>query len=194
MTRPTDAQHQCSRSAPAAVQQFQSPMRQHKRTPSQHREVKVCALPPPHPRVSLRSEDPLLTFCSSWTGNPQCAIRIYQRRCQRPVAPRHKPVYHLGGDRTRFLRSCPPRSGSVRPGICTWTPYRRDCGEPAKTYATSLGRQRIFQDPPSQTRPVQHPATRSPAPTPLPSGSWPRPRPRPPHGSDRVGPALRPEG
>lgn len=32
-------------SAPADMQQFQSPMRHHKRTPSAHRQVKVCPRP-----------------------------------------------------------------------------------------------------------------------------------------------------
>lgn len=62
----------CSRSAPA-VQQFQSPMRHHKRTPSQHREVKVRSPPvSPNARTTLTALPPV-------PGDPQCAIRVYQR-------------------------------------------------------------------------------------------------------------------
>lgn len=57
-----------SRSAPAA-QQFQSPLRQHRRTPSQHREVKV--------RMAKCVYVPRGRKADNVAGNIECQIRIH---------------------------------------------------------------------------------------------------------------------
>lgn len=158
-------------------------MRQHKRTPSQHREVKVHALlPSSHPsptslllRSVLLSWYTLLTAHPTRSGNPQRAIQLHERRHRWSITPAHQPVYHLGRDRTWFLWRCPPRRGPVRSRICTltscwWKGPSRTLERKRNTYATISGRQRILKDPLAQTRPVQHPAPRSPAPTSLPPG------------------------
>lgn len=69
-----------------------------------------CACPNQSPPICIATNQNLAHL----PGNPQCPLRIHQRRRRRPIPPCHQPVHHHGGDRPRLLRRRPPCCRSVR--------------------------------------------------------------------------------